>query len=437
MPTCVPAMLTGPLLRARGTRDSVRPGFLDPEDPRRLELADRLVALAGEAVARGDTRGAFEALVEEVLVADRVDHKVVRGLRRVLEDASEFATDAPIPPSEIRARLFAGGPAPRTSVPGGPPSAADRIAALAAELDCPAAHLARALFADLKDNQVLRACPVASGRWLLDRYNVALVQGLLLDALEVEIRLDRPKPERARQLFRAIRFHQLMHRLEPVPQTPGSFRILLDGPASLFRLSTRYGMALARFFPVVPLLDTPWTLTARVAWRRLHRSLVVGSADRLRSHLPDVGTWVSREEQEFEARFRALDSGWALERGAAVLDLGGEALWAPDWVVRRGDREALVEIVGVWRKAWLSRRLDLLARHGARNAVLVVSRALVGDKGEFPDLPGAVVAFRRVVPVKDVLAAVERVAAPAPGARIRNSGEASGLLDTLWTETEP
>ncbi len=419
-------MLTGPLLRARGTRERVTPGFLDPEDPRRLALADRLVALAHEAEARGDTRGAFQGAVEEELVADRIDHKVVRGLRRVLEDASSFASESPLPPPEIRARLFAGGPAPRASVPGGPPCAMDRIAALAAELGCSPDALARALFADLKNNQVLAACPVPSGRWLLDRYNVALVQGLLLDALEVEIRLDHPRPERARQLFRAVRFHRLMHRLEPVPGPPGSVRILLDGPASLFRLSTRYGMALARFFPALPLLDTPWALTARLAWRRLRRTMTVSSADGLRSHLPDVGAWVAREEEEFEERFRALDSGWTLERGAPVLDLGGQALWAPDWSVRRGDRVALVEIVGVWRRAWLAARLDLLQRYGAGNAVLVVSRALLGDRGEAPDLPGAVVAFRHVVPVREVLAAVERVAVPAGRPGDGDVGRGSG-----------
>jgi hypothetical protein len=207
-----------------------------------------------------------------------------------------------------------------------------------------------------------------------------------------------------------------MHRLEPVPGEPGSVRILLDGPASLFRLSTRYGMDLARFFPAIPLLDTPWTLTARIGWRRLRRTMTVSSSDGLRSHLPDVGAWVSREEEEFEERFRALGSDWTLERGALVVDLGGEALWAPDYLVRQGDRIALVEIVGVWRRAWLAARLGLLRRHGAGNAVLVVSRVLLGDKGEAHDLPGEVVAFRHVVPVKDVLAAVERVATPHVGA---------------------
>ena len=405
-------MITGPLLRARCTRDEVAPALVDPASPRYREAADALVEEAREAVAQRLTRGELEARIEERIVGNRVDHKLLRGLARVLTDPCEFDTRAPLPPAELRARLFAQGPVPRQPDLAGVRAAATAFAALARELGCEAEAVERGLFADLRENQVLLSCPVQSGEWLLHRYNAALVQGLLLHASELRIALPEPDPKRLRQLFRHVKFHQLMHAIRP---EGAGYLLTLDGPASLFSLSTRYGMALARFFPALLLQPGPWRMEAELRYRRLHRPMRLTHEAGLVSHLPDHGTWVSREEEWFEERFRALDSGWELERGGDLLPLGGEAVLVPDFRLRRDGRVAYVEIVGVWRRGYLERRQELLRRHRHPELILCVSRALLGERGAAPeDLGAQVVAYARSIPVKAVLEMAERVAVPDP-----------------------
>ena len=407
-------MLTKDLVRVRATRQEVRPSYIDPRSSRLQERAALLLELARQAEQESWTRGELQAGVESQVVGTGVDHKLSRGLARVVLDRCDFHTHAPLEPQALRARLFALGPVARRAGVDGRPTAAQRMGELAAELGCEVRQVERALFADLKENQVLERCRVPDADWILHRYNVALVQALLLHASEVRVHLQRPSSQRARQLFRHVKFRQLMHRIQA---TPDGYDLVLDGPTSLFKMSTRYGLQLAQFFPALPLQPTPWRMEAEIRWRRYHRSLVVTHEQGLRSHLPDHGHWASQQEEWFEERFQALDSGWTLERGGDLLDLGGRAVVAPDFTFRKEGRVACMEVVGMWRRGYLERRAELLARHGATHLLLAVSRNLLGDKGKvaIPALQGRIIPFSRIIPPKDVLAAVEACAVVQEG----------------------
>ncbi|MFH1466879.1 MAG: DUF790 family protein [Pseudomonadota bacterium] len=401
-------MITGPLLRARCTRDEVAPSLVDPDSPRYREAAEALVGEARAAAEAQLTRGELEARIEERIVGNRVDHKLLRGLARVLTDRCTFDTQAPLPPMELRQRLFARGPVRRQPDVSGTPTAADHVSALAEQLGTTPEAIARGLFADLKENQILLESPVTSAEWLLHRYNLALVQGLLLHATRVEITLAEPGPKPLRMLFRQIKFHGLMYAIQP---EGAAVRVTLDGPASLFSLSTRYGMALAQIVPALPHQTGPWRLEAELNYRHRRRPMVLDHTVGLRSHTEATGAWVSREEAWFEERFLALDSGWELAHGGEVVNLGGEAVIIPDFTFTREGRTALLEVVGVWRRGYLERRLDLLRRHGRPDLILAVSRTLLGDKGKGAgDLGAEVVPFSSAIPARKVLELVEKVA---------------------------
>lgn len=415
-------MLTGDLVRVRVAKGAVVPGFVDPASPRMVERAEELVALFREGVGR--RRGELEEEVAAI-VGDGVDHKLTKGLVKVLLDRSAFGVEAPVDPFELRARVFREaarrGPLAEVTVEGGRATAADVYAAVAAELGVDAALLPEALYADHADQQVLREVDVPSAAWLLHRYNVALVQAVLLKAAQIRARLVEPTPAKARQLFRAVKFHQLIAAARPLPD---GVEVALDGPASLFSQTTRYGVALARFFPAL-LLQERWTLEADVELGRGKATLKLSSADGLRSHYRDVGGWETREAQWFAERFEALDSGWTLVRDAAPLSQGGEALVVPDFSFRKGKRVAHLEILGFWRKGSLQKRLELLRRHGPSNLVLAVSRKMAGEAADLPDV---VVPFAEVVPAKEVLARIEAVACAegTEGARPGRRDKAKG-----------
>jgi predicted nuclease of restriction endonuclease-like RecB superfamily len=69
------------------------------------------------------------------------------------------------------------------------------LEAVAAELGLPPAQVAASLFADLKDENRLLKFDDLDARRLLDRYNVALAQAVLLRSVLVtaEVRHEKPR----------------------------------------------------------------------------------------------------------------------------------------------------------------------------------------------------------------------------------------------------
>lgn len=399
-------MLTADLVRVRLKMGELAPAFVKADDEKLLERAEELVGLFREGVGR--TRGELD---EEVagLIGDGVDHKLTRGLVKVMLDKAEFAVSSPVEPATLRAAVFreAARLGPLAERPmEGRATRDDVFRAVATALGIDAAAIPGALYADHDDRQVLERVDVPSASWLLHRYNVALVQAVLIRAEEVRVRLAPPQPARLRQLFRAVKFHQLIHTARR--QDDGGYELVLDGPASLFSQTTRYGLSLAKFFPSLLLQPGAWSLEASVAWTRGKSTLKLSSEEGLRSHYADQGAYETREAAWFAERFEALQSGWALSRDGEPLSQGGEAVVIPDFTFRKDGRVAHLEILGFWRKGTVVRRVQLMRRHGPPNLVLAVSRRLAGEAVE--ELPDLVVPFAEVIPAKEVLKRVEAAA---------------------------
>ena len=398
-------MLTGDLVRVRINGKDIYPSFVKPDDPRLLERAEDLCTVFHAALQQKGTRGGLQEAVAEIEGLD-TDHKLTKGLGKVLLDRCEFAVGAELDPVELRARLFSlaasRGPLSLHAGPTGRATAADVLAALAAELGHSPDVLAASLYADRKDEQVVTAFDDLDPPGLLHRYNLALVQSVLLKASELSVTLSAPDPKRVRQLYRQLKFFGLMYRVE---RDGADVTLRVDGPASLLKQSTRYGMQLATFFPSLPLLPTPWAMEAEIRWgkRGLRKQLCVSSAQGLQSERRDQGAWRSRTEQFFEDRFTALDSGWELLPGEP-LDLGGQDLLVPDFTFRKGGRTAHLDIVGYWRKGYLKKRLAATPD----NVILAVSKRLAGEAGDAP--PKSVVTFAEIIPAGQVLARIEAVA---------------------------
>ena len=402
-------MLTTPLIRARVVDGEVRPTFVDADKPAIRERAEALVALWSDAATEGWSRGRVDGALDE-LCADAKDHKLVRGLAKVLEDAATFAPPpAGLDARALRDRVFRRarerGPLALEAGPFGHVVADDVLAEVGAAHGLDAAATRAALYADLPAEERLSASPITDPDALVARYNVALVQALLLRGESLAVRLTEPSMPRLRQLFRWIKFHQLCHT---ATRDETGLKLVLDGPASILGASTRYGLQLASFFPAL-LLQERWTLEATLRWPLpgQRRTLRLDPKAGLVSPRTDDGAWRSREQDWFRERFEALKSPWRVLDGDAPVDLGGQAVLVPDYrLVHEDGREALVDIVGYWRVEGLRNRLGHIARYGPSNLILAVSRKLQIGEG---DVPNEVVAFKETVPAREVLAAAERV----------------------------
>ncbi len=401
-------MLTGELIRVRVVKKDLQPRYIQPDHPRLLERAEELVTQMQAGLDSGATRGEITARFRD-LEGHETDHFLTRGLAKLLMDKGEFETISPMEPADLRRMVFsravAHSPLAPEAGPTGRKTARDVIEEIATELKCTPEQVESALYADLKDHQVLTSAKIPTSEALLHRYNVALVQALLLRASWIEVEFAETNPKYVRQLMRALKFHQLMYRF--TSQSP--VRLRVDGPQSLLKLSTRYGMQLANFFPTVLLQPGPWTLTAEVLWgrkRKLKKVLTVGSDLELKSHYRDQGTWTSRTETWFQERFLQLESPWQMGPGEPI-DMGGQTMMVPDFTFELEGRKAHLEIVGFWRKGYLEKRLKALPD----NVILAVSSRLAGDKTALSArTEQQIIRFAEVIPPKKVVDRLEQVA---------------------------
>jgi predicted nuclease of restriction endonuclease-like RecB superfamily len=406
-------VLTGDLCRARVRRQEISPSFIDVDQAQWTEPATAFCALVAAALEERWTHGELLQRLDEAVGTHR-SVKVLRGLVKLLLDRCEFSVETPIPPAELRERVFsharARGPIALSHDLFGRVTAREVLAEVGEALGLSAQQVEDTLYADLKDAQVLAAYRALTPEQLLARYNVALVQALLLRARRVDLELHAPEVPRLRQLLRFAKFHQLIHLGEREGEL---VRLSFDGPASLLSQSTRYGMALARFFPAVLLQPGRWQLTAEVEWgvdRQLCR-LSLDDAAPLRSHYRDTGAYQTREQEWFVERWQAMgEVGWTLSEETMPIELGGHGVVMPDFRFTDGRREAFLEIVGHWRRGYLEKRVEALRRFGPGNFILAVSKKLGAEAEALEQIGQEVIVFGQIVPPKEVLAAVERVA---------------------------
>lgn len=408
-------MLTADLIRARVRGAAIEPTFIDPERAELVTFAESCIDVVTRAVADGGTRGEIDASIAELIGSSR-SLKVMQGIAKILIDRCESDTESPRPPAELRDLVFRRARARGPLAVGagdalGRPTAHDVLAEVGAEVGLSAETLASLLYADLPSAQVIRSWRPLDATALLHRYNVAQVQSLLLRAHEVRVVLAKPSPGRVRQLMRHARFHQLLFRAS---RDAEGLELVFDGPASMFSQSTRYGLQLASFFPALLLQDGAWRMVAQVPWTRAAhpKRLEITQEDELVGHLSDTGAYTPREVGWFAERWAAVaaTSKWTMTESTTPIELGGRGVVLPDFTFTDGVRTAHLEIVGFWQRDWLERRLEGLRRHGPGNMVLAVSTKLHVGEHALDDFPGEVVSFSQVVPVKDVLAALERVA---------------------------
>jgi len=97
---------------------------------------------------------------------------------------------------------------------------------------------------------------------LLEGYNLALAQACLLKAREVRIELVGVDAKRVRALIRELKFRRILFVAERLDE---GFKLTLDGPLSLFKQTSRYGLQLALFLPALTRSEH-WSLAADLSW---------------------------------------------------------------------------------------------------------------------------------------------------------------------------
>jgi predicted nuclease of restriction endonuclease-like RecB superfamily len=396
-------MLTGKLVRVRYARDRIMPCYLDVADAGWREVAERLLELFRGQVGR--TRGELEEEVREAF-GDAPTQLVHQGLAKLLEDRCEFEVVAGHPPEQLREAVFRAAAQERQADRPLALAPFDRQAVLrqvAARLELTPEAVSQGLFADLKSEQRLIAFKDTTAERLLQRYNVALAQAVLLRSSGMRVLVRSETPQRYRQLLRRVKFHRLM--CEVTATGPDAYCLCLDGPLSLFQATLKYGLQLALFLPAV-LQCRDFDLEADLRWgpqRRL-KHFTLSSRDGLVSHYPDTGMYVPADLQMFIELFRKKVAGWDISELTDLLALGS-TFWAPDYRLRHraSGQTVYLDVLGFWRRSSVEKHLQNLRQHASQPFVLAVSEQLRVDEAELEGLPAGVHRFRQM-PLPDEVA---------------------------------
>lgn len=413
-------MLTGKQVRVRFARDHIVPQYLDTDDPQWLDVAGQLLEVfRGRA---GATRGELETEIEE-LFGDLPQPLIHNGLAKLLEDRCDFETQSDLPPPEVRDAVFIAAAKRRQAVleSVGQAFSRDEIIKQASNaLKTEPAQIEASLFADLKSEQRLVTFHDTTSRRLLERYNVALAQAILLRATGLDIILRGETPIRYRQLFRQIKFHRLICEVQRLSDPEASakgmrksfahasgsdaYRLRLDGPLSLFSATQKYGLQLALFLPTL-LLCRDFYLKAKLRWgaERKEKVFHLSSKDGLVSHQAETGAFVPPEVPMFVEMFRKKVADWEISEETEIISLG-KSFWIPDYrlVHRASGKVVLLDILGFWRRSSVEKHLQLLREHADRPFIVALSEQLNVEEGELEGLPDNVVRFRNMPLAEEV-----------------------------------
>lgn len=371
-------MLTGKHVRVRYSRNKLLATYLDVTSQEWREVAELLLEVFRGLPGR--TRGEMEDEVRET-IDDNPTQLVHQGLAKLLEDRCEFEVDSEMEPDELREKVFLASAAARKAG-----AVFDRAAILqqvATETGTSAEVVDRGLFADLKTEQRMVRFDDCTADQLLNRYNTALAQAILLRASGVTVRVYGETPARYRQLFRSIKFHRLICDIQP--DGPEAYRLTLDGPLSLFSSTQKYGMQLAMFLPAL-LQCKRFDLSATVRWgaERKEKVFNLNDGDALKSHTVDYGDYTPKELQMFAESFRKSVSDWQLSAEADVVSLPS-GFWTPDYQLVHAKTGTVVrlEVLGFWRRTDAEKLYRRLAAELKGPFVLAVSEQFNLD--EAPD----------------------------------------------------
>lgn len=440
-------MLTADLARSRTYEDTITPLFIDADERRYRDTAAELIQIFAEHL--GEPKGELEDTIDQLTIAD-TDYKIVQGLAKLLKDECEFETIAPVEPGEIRRRLFEKAnqsyPIVRQPTLVEDTQKLEVYSSVADQLGITLEQCYRGMYADLEENKRLvrfghrvsdeyestdgsstttrltgdseesYAEDTITVDWLLTRYNLALAQAVLYDATEMRIRVW----DSFGTVFSYVKLFGLMHRIYPIDNTgdrvvstdvADGYEAILDGAASLFSKSRKYGIRMANFLPALPLCDR-WEMEADIlddesGSSHPTLSFELDHSDDMSSHYSAQSDFDSDVERTLAQKWERSNTDWELVREDDVLDLGAEVM-LPDFAIEHPDgRRVVFEIVGFWTPEYLDKKLAKIRKAEQDNLIIAVSERLDCSSEDFDGMDDRVLWFKSGIHVYDVVELAE------------------------------
>jgi predicted nuclease of restriction endonuclease-like RecB superfamily len=371
-------MLTKDMLRFSRLKGRLKPRFILADSPSLLALAGELLSVYD--LASAPTRSELEESTRSLINASD-EIKLASGLNKIILDRCDFGCPVDLDYADSRHRLFLAG----TAILSRRTRYLEYREKLVQATGLPENFL-EDIYADHPDNERLTAVEVLSPQELLERYNVSLVQSLLLYADALAVTVQDGDAARLRRLFKYLKFCRLLADIHRVGTGPnGKLRMTVSGPASVLDNGRKYGLQLATFFPAICGL-TYWELTASIrlpGWDT-HCELRIDQTARLANLYRNFSAYVPEEIKMFHSLFKQKSEDWEAVGETPFLETDKGEVVFPDFSFHHKATGKIIhlELFHRWHAGQLKRRLEWLEAHPATGLAIGVDRRLATEGSE-------------------------------------------------------
>ncbi|GAA4892921.1 DUF790 family protein [Ferrimonas pelagia] len=363
-------MLTKDLLSYSLKSTRIIPHFIDVDAPPLLQFAEQLLAIFD--ADSGKTREAIETEAE-LYLQGQADLKFAKGLYKILLDHANFTLAEDNAGPRRSAILTAAAAQLKGTAPQTLQQYRDAVAAQSQQvIDTP-------LYPDLPAFEQLTRIKSFTPRQLLQRYNMAQVQALLLSTQSLTLTTNDMSAANLRRIFKCLKFFRL---LAEIKQSKDKTTVVIDGPLSLLEGSRKYGLQIASFFPIICLLEQ-WQISAKVQPKRAVKTLKLDESAQLISHYRHMSAYVPEEVKLFAKHFADTVEDWHFVAESPFLKRPKGRLIFPDFTLQhRSGVIVYLEIFHRWHRGPLTQRLEELEKM-KEPLILAIDRFLL--KGDWQD----------------------------------------------------
>ena len=202
--------------------------------------------------------------------------------------------------------------------------------------------------------------------------------------------------------FRRLKFRRLLYTLERQPD--GSCTVCIDGPFSLFKAVTKYGVQLAL---ILPALDEfgEWELDAEIRWGKDREVCDFHLEGKTAAPTKASDVRLPDEVEALRQRFARLKTPWEVEVANDILDLPGVGLCVPDlaFTHRETGERVCLEVMGYWSREAVWKRVELVQAGLTQPIIFALSERLrVCESVLGDDLPGQLYVYKGTLSAKVV-----------------------------------
>jgi predicted nuclease of restriction endonuclease-like RecB superfamily len=366
-------MLTKDMVKFSRRGEYIRPFIISVDDEESLKIAAEMLSIY--CLIEGQpapTRGEIAQLAEPI-INDANDIKVAKGLQKIILDNCEFAIPRDFDYATARHEIFtATAGLLKSGSRNDPDEFCSNMRQLLPQYE---ALISSGIYTDLPENESLIKVKQIFPKELLERYNCAQVQSLLLRSKQFTLCLSDVSPVELRRTFKYLKFFRLLADIYQLP--PDKIEIIISGPATILENTKKYGLQLATFFPAVCLLKK-WSVKADIEYNGRIYKLRINQESKLNSHYHNFSAYIPEEITIFHRLFRDKKLSWEIVGETPCFHADNNEVIFPDLSFKHISGTIIhLELFHRWHAGALIKRLDFCTANQNIPLLLGVDNALI------------------------------------------------------------